>query len=358
MSTQQPLRVVLVVVALGLVPALLLAAFVAVGMGHRAMEARDFHMLYVAAVAAAHGRSPYPAHPSSLTWEGGAQSAYPYPPLMALLVAPLTLVSFHTAAVSWVLLSTASVALALWLLDVRDWRCYGAMCLWPSTLTAISVGTISPLLLLGVAATWRLRHRTGSAATTAALTVAAKLFLWPLIPWLWLTGRRMAAVTAALGSVAASLLAWWWLGFAGLRAYPSLLSRLTTVEAPIGYAPAWQLAGYAGIAIAAAACAVAVNRLRPGQRPKLQAATLSALVLTPILWLHYLVLLAAALPKRFSWLWLLPALLWLTPQQWSYGQAWRVALVGSVVALVAVLGGQVERRTVGISSSASAVKAH
>lgn len=325
-------------VSLGLVPALLIVSFVAVGVLPGAREALDFHVFYVAAKAVAHAHDPYPAHPASLTWSSGAQHAYAYPPLVAVLTAPLTLLSYNAAAALWVVLSAAAVGLALWLLDVRDWRCYGAVFLWPSTLTSISIGTVSPLLLLGVAAVWRLRNRWGAAGAVAALVVAAKLFLWPIVPWLWLTGRRSAAASAAVAAVVASVLAWWWIGFAGLRSYPALLARLTAVEAPFGYSPAWRLAGDVGLIVIALFLAALGLRLRHHERALLRLATLSALLLTPILWLHYLVLLAVALPRRFSPVWLVPVLLWLTPQQGAYGAAWRVALVTCVVALVAFLG--------------------
>src|SRR5581483_7342074 len=96
--------------------------------------------------------------------------------------------------------SAAAVPAALWLLGVRDWRCYGAAFLWPPVLSGVAIGTISPLLLLGVAACWRLRGRGGLVAA-AALTVAAKLFLLPLLVWLWVTGRRAVAVAALTAGV-------------------------------------------------------------------------------------------------------------------------------------------------------------
>jgi hypothetical protein len=345
---QPPFRFALTLVALGLVPALLLVAFAAAGVLPGVRETTDFRVFYIAAGAVAHGRSPYPEQVALLTWAGGAQHAYAYPPLFAALTAPFTLLSYHAAAVVWVLLSSAAVGLALWLLGVRDWRCYGAVFLWPSTLTAISIGTVSALLLLGVAAVWRLRDRWRAAGAVAALVVVTKLFLWPIVPWLWLTGRRKAAACAVVTAAVASVFAWWWIGFAGLRSYSTLLARLTTVEAPFGFAPAWHVAGYVGLTIAATVCAAVGFRLRFREQALLRVAALTALLLTPILWLHYLVLLVVALPRRFSWLWLVPALLWITPQQGAYGSTWRVALVASVVAMVGLLAGRTTEQPVAV----------
>jgi hypothetical protein len=353
---RKPAVQLLSLLMLAALPAALLAEFLAVA-GHPGLrEEVDFRIFFSAASAVAHGRDPYPAHLSGLTWAGAglAQRAYAYPPPVALLIAPLTLLSYHAAAVVWALVLAGAIGLALWLLDVRDWRCYGAVFLWPTTLTAISVGTVSPLLLLGVAATWRLRNRNASAATAAALTIAAKLFLWPILPWLWLTGRRLAAISALLIAIVASLLVWWWIGFAGLLSYPALLGRLTAAEASQGYAPAWHVAGYAGLAIAAVGCTAALWTLRGCERAALGAAALIALLLTPILWLHYLVLLAIALPKRFSWLWLTPIVLWFTPQQGAYGALWRVALVGTVIALIALFSTRERRPAAASLASPSA----
>jgi hypothetical protein len=320
------------------IPAFLLIGFLAVAFRSGVNEMIDFRVFYDAARVYVHGGNPYPAHPGALTWEGTAQQSYAYPPLVAAAVIPLAQLPYHLAAIIWAVLSAIAVALALWLLDVRDWRCYGAIYLWPSTLTGISIGTISPLLLLGLALVWRFRDRMTVVSATAALTVSAKLFVWPVLVWLWLTGRRIAALVATAAAVVAVLVAWWWIGFAGIESYAALLRRLTEVEAPYGYAPAWHLAGVIGIAVVAVGCAAVAYLLRGRERQAFGAVALTSLLLTPILWLHYLVLLAAALPKRFSAVWLAPTVLWLTPQ-FSNGDAWRIALVTVVIMVVAFRSG-------------------
>jgi hypothetical protein len=50
-------------------------------------------------------------------------------------------------------------------------------------------------------------------------------------------------------------------------------------------------------------------------------------VLSPIVWLHYLVLLfvpVAILRPKLSWPWLVPVLLWVTPYEQSFGTPARI----------------------------------
>jgi alpha-1,2-mannosyltransferase len=237
----------------------------------------------------------------------------------------------------FVVASAAAVAAALWLFDVRDWRCYGAVFLWPAVLTAVSIGTLTPLLLLGVAVVWRYRNTLGIAALAAAAVIAAKLFLWPVVVWLWATGRRGTAAAAVALAVAASAACWAWIRFAGMTGYPNLLHRITEVEAPYGYGAAWIVGGALLVAGLSFAFLVLCGVLRRDDRVLFSVAIVAALVLTPILWLHYLCLLAAPVAlvrPRFSPVWVVPAVLWLTPQQQAFESPWRIAAVFLVLAAV------------------------
>ena len=63
----------------------------------------------------------------------------------------------------------------------------------------------------------------------------------------------------------------------------------------------------------------------------------ASLLLTPILWLHYFVLVFLPLAlfyKRFTPVWLVPLAFWLTPFQESGGEIWRIVLVWLILALV------------------------
>jgi hypothetical protein len=82
-----------------------------------------------------------------------------------------------------------------------------------------------------------------------------------------------------------------------------------------------------------------------GDRRAFAVAVIASLLTTPILWLHYLLLLyvpIALYRPRLSGLWFLPVLLWVTPATHSHGTVWRIVLALVVVAVVAV-------RTVGSS---------
>lgn len=281
--------------------------------------------------------SPYPPHPEALSWQTGAQHSYVYPPGVAALATPLRLLPYWAAAVVWVFVAALAVALALRLLDVRDWRCYGAVFLWLPTLTAISIGTLTPLLLLAVAAAYRWRDRLWLVAAAVAFAVTAKLFLWPLLVWLWFTGRRVGATVAVALSVASSLLGWWWIGFAGFDSYPRLLRHLATIEGPMSYAPLGRFGTAFALVVVVAVSIPLLVWVRGDERARLGFAVAISLLATPILWLHYLLLVVVVAPKRLGIAWLLPLSLYATAQQGAYGDEWRSVLASAVVISVAAL---------------------
>jgi hypothetical protein len=64
----------------------------------------------------------------------------------------------------------------------------------------------------------------------------------------------------------------------------------------------------------------------------------AALALSPIVWLHYFVLLLvpiAIVRRTFGAIWLIPALFWITPYEEHFAQHWRIA-VGIAVAALAL----------------------
>ena len=75
---------------------------------------------------------------------------------------------------------------------MRDWRCYGIVYLWPPLLGGVSLGTLSPLLALAVAAGWRWRRSAPVLGATLTGAAVAKLFLWPLLV-LFAAGGRWRA---------------------------------------------------------------------------------------------------------------------------------------------------------------------
>ena len=157
------------------------------------------------------------------TWTGsGTTSATSTHRSWRSSIIPLSILPASVAASIWALLTFGFVAWSLWLLGVRDWRCYPVALLWPFTREAVEYGAIGPLLLLIVAFLWRYRDSTWGAATATASAVAAKLFLWPLALWLAFTGRiRTAGLSIAITLVLV-LVPWIAIGLRRTEAVPSV----------------------------------------------------------------------------------------------------------------------------------------
>jgi len=308
------------------------------------------------------GRSPY-VEPDAIEESPG--SPYVYPPVLALAVTPLSALPERVAdafvpGVLFSLLLVLAIVGALLLLDVRDWRCYPVALLYPVNVEAVEYGALGPVLLLLVAVAWRYRDRAGLAAGATAGAVVLKLFLWPLVVWLALTRRVRAAATALATAVALALVSWAVIGFSGITDYPRLLRELVELEGENSYS-AFAVLRAVGLpdlvaqaAVVAAGLVLLVLARRAagasGQielerdRRSLTLAIAAALVLTPILWLHYLSLLlvpiALARP-RLSLLWFAPLALtvfeWLDLYRgWPRGDGEALASVAAVVALVFV----------------------
>src|SRR5215475_121093 len=147
-------------------PFLLFAFVLAADVHFRGSSLGDWEIFRGAARSALHGRSPYPvADPAALLHN----DRFVYPPVTALLVSPLAALPDLAGRVVVLLLTLACVALALRLLSVRDWRCYGLALLTAPVLDTVSLGALSSVMLLGVAAAWRYRDRLYIAGPVVAL---------------------------------------------------------------------------------------------------------------------------------------------------------------------------------------------
>ena len=317
--------------------------------------AYDFRIFRAAGKAVLHGRSPYVAPTVHLLAQN---DRFVYPMPYAYIFVPFSLVNRAVGGVSFALLSTAAVLLSLRLLGVRDRRCFGIALLGVPVFDSLYLGTIGPLLLLLVAAAWRWRDSTWSGPLIAA-AAAAKLFLWPLLIWLIVT-RRLRA-TAAAGVTLAFIVAVWAVAdLKGLENYPKTVRVLNDVERWMSYSvqTLWSSLKLPGVSVllllvSVAAVGVVAASARDDRRSFALAVTAS-LVATPILWLHYLVLLLvpiALFRPRLSWLWAVPVALWVTPKSESAGSLWKIAVVLVAIVLVqlAVLA---RRRTPRLESAA------
>lgn len=321
--------------ALGLVPAVV-AAVCCASFVRRGVGEPDFGAFWLAARAVLHGHSPYAPLATLPPVPSRGFEAYGYPPLTAFLLAPLAALPFLAAKLVFLVVNLGALVLALRLLGVRDWRCYGVAFVSAPVVESLATGTLSLLLLLGVAAAWRYRERAVIVGILVAAAASAKLFLWPLWFWLVRTGRRRGAVIAVGACLASVLGLWAVIGFGGLGDYPQRLDRLTRLYGPHSYST-YALARVLGTgpghaaqamyAVGAIALALALGFVADDRRSLVALLGVSFLA-TPIFWPHYLVLLfvpVALASPRLTRAWVVPLLLWVNPTAWSTGHAWRIA---------------------------------
>jgi hypothetical protein len=331
-------------------PAIFLTVMLAGSLHHH--FAFDFHQFWQGGRDVIEGRSPYP--PASALPKGGDRSLgpvaiqdtfrFPYPAPAALAMAPFGALPFSVAAVLFILLSIGAIFLALRLLGVVDWRCYGLLFASIATLGAVRLGTFTPFLLLGLAVAWRFRDRKLVVACAVASIVLLKLFLWPLLIWLVLSRRvGSAALTVAI-VLTVGLASWAVIGFAGLSNYPELLSDLavsvqskgwSTVALGLSLGVSAAVAKLFTAVLAGAALALASRR----DVWSFSVAICASILLSPIVWLHYFLLLVAPLAIAFPTLapaWFIPLALWAWPFQETGEDVWKIAL--GLAVLIAVCG--------------------
>jgi MFS family permease len=319
----------------------LVLAYLAAGHG----GGGDFEIFRKAGNALLHGRSPYVRPTPELI---GSNDRFVYPTPFALPFVPFALLPEKVGAVVYLFLCVAAVLAALWLLGVRDRRCFGVALIGAPVYSAIGIGTIGPFLLLLLAIGWRYRHRR-IAGVPLALAAAAKLFVWPVLVWLVVT-RRWRGACGAIATLAGVLLVWLAIDPSGMRRYPETVRVLNEVERWKSYSPqtfALSL-GLSGteaealavlIALLTVAAIVVAARSR-GERHAFSLAIVGAVVATPILWLHYLILLLVPIAltrPRLSRVWFLPVVLWVSPHPESLGVIWRIAVVLATVVVIAVV---------------------
>lgn len=284
-------------------------------------------------------------YPTEEALNGDTRDYYVYPPVVAFAFAPLAAIPYAVAGVLYAFASVGVVLASLRIVGVRDWRCYAVLPFWMPVLQAVGLGTIAPFLALALAVAWRYRDRRFVGATALGLAIASKLFLWPIVFWLIATRRYRRAVETIGVSAAAIVIPWAMLGFRDLGEYPRLLRLLVHNEMPTSFSPT-ALAAMLGFAPAARVlqllCVLAVFALahrREGDRRAFSAAILAAIALSPLVWIHYYLLLIVPIGlavRRLSAVWLLPVLaFWVWPDNLS--SVWPVLWVSLVMAGVAVL---------------------
>jgi Glycosyltransferase family 87/Dolichyl-phosphate-mannose-protein mannosyltransferase len=312
--------------------------------------ANDLAVFLSGAGKVLHAASPY-AYAGDKT--------FAYPPFLAWVVAPLHPLSSSAAGLIWLVLSLAAVAAALWLLELRDWRCYALAGVFLFTRSSIELGTIEPVLLLAVAAAWRWRERVLQPALAVGVAIVLKLFLWPLAIWLALMHRGRAALGAVAVALGLAVVSWAAIGFAGLGDYGSVLRRLADDEATSSYSvvalgvrahlpltAARILSVLVALALLGAAAWTARDTRRSLRDRDVATLTLTlaaALAASPIVWVHYFLLLLVPLAlvrPRLSPLWFVPIAYYpLGVSTWPAGDARKLAI--ALVATLVILGAAV-----------------
>lgn len=291
-----------------LAPLVALAAIVVVFLP--LTRAYDVDVFLRAGAAAVRGLPVYPV-PGTPAVYSGSSFVYPYFtlwPFMLLAALPAAL----GTAVFFAISACAVVAACLLAADSGPWRAVLVLCT-AFTITGLQLGALSPLLFAGAVLLWRQRSRP-SAFLLAGPIVVCKLFLAPLLVWL-LLARRFRALAWASASTIVVLGVGFILGPMDAGQYLRILSQLGAHEARSGFgligalmnaglamstAQAWALA----LTLAVLLAAHRHHRRTRDERVLFCAGLAAALLLTPVLWSHYLVLVLAGLlaydaPRRW-----------------------------------------------------------
>lgn len=256
-------------------------------------------------------------------------------PIAAVLpVVPLTVVGSEAADWIATIVVLMTLVATLLVLGVRDWRIYGLTLLWPSVIDAYQTANASLPLVLLVAIAWRWRDRAVVAGAAIGAGMAVKFFLWPLVVWLAATRRFLAAAVAcgvALGSVLLMV------PFTDVTEYVRLLQKLRRTFEPDSYTLFAVLNDLGVPDTIARAVPVALGLVvlaLAWRRRSLTLAIAAALILSPIAWRHFYVLLIVPLAlarPRLDVLWFLPLGMWIGDGTFN-GDTWQTAGVLAIAA--------------------------
>jgi hypothetical protein len=310
--------------------------------------AYDFnHFYWPAGDRVRHGLSPY-IYGDWFPSETKVGFVYPAP--TALVFAAVATVPREVGEVLFTALSLAGPLLALRLLCVSDWRPYALVLLWPPIINGWQAANLSMMLVVGVAALWRYRARFAVSGLLLGLMISLKVFLWPIGLFFLATRRYSALASAAVTVVVVNGVAWLAVGLDEIPRYRATVESFSHLREHAGFSVVGFVEALGGGRVAAYAVVVILVSLAGtacvvlGRRRKEQSAFVlsvaACLLATPIMWLHYLVLLIVPLALRYPRLhplWALP-LIWFSvratgPATWQVG----VVLVLSTILIAAAL---------------------
>ncbi len=303
--------------------------------------AQDFSLAYY---PAAHrlllGGNPYSVTHGAVI----AGAAFVYPALSAVVLAPFALVGVGLSDHLYTLLCFVLVPGTLWTLQVRDWRVYGVSLLWYPVIIGWQGENISVLLAFLVALAWRHRDRPVVAGLVVAAAVSLKPIVWPLGLWLLVTRRWRASGWALLFGIVLNLVAWSIVGLGELHTYLHLSAvdtdalwrggySLLAAAHHLGFGRSVGEAALLGAAAAVALMLLDAGLRRRSDRETMVLAVALMLIASPLLWIHYFVLLLVPLAicrPRFCALWAVPLAMWLLPPATTV-DGWQLALAWVVV---------------------------
>ncbi|HET8976892.1 MAG TPA: glycosyltransferase family 87 protein [Solirubrobacteraceae bacterium] len=309
--------------------------------GNAAVDFR--HSFWIAGWRTLHGFDPY-------RWtraQTAAGASFPYPAPAAVLFALWALLPSFSAGIIATAACVLAVPAALRILDVRDWRIYGAAALWSPVIVGWQTANLTLPILVGLALLWRWRGRPWAVATLVAGLICLKPILAPLWLWLVVTGRHRAAGSALVMGIVLNTVAWSILGWRELGAWWRLLHRQGGLRDATGYSLT-ALTTHLGLERAAGVVlillcgllltAIAARAHGPAREVRaLSAAVLLTIVISPQIDLHYLALLAVPLAltdRRLGWAWLAPLVLWPCPA--TAAATWQIVLWWAVLTALAV----------------------
>lgn len=246
-------------------------------------------------------------------------------PVSAVLFAPLSLLPYSMATLVFVLFCIGSVGLTLAVLNVRDWRIYCVVFMWPFVMLGWVLGNVELPMALGLALAWRYRNRPGIVGVVVAILISVKFIVFPIALWLFATRRYAALARTVLWGLVINLVAWAIVGFGEIKRYLALLPAVARVArwrgtGVISLCVHLRASPFLSEAIALSiAVLLAVVCLQAGREgadlSALALAILICLVATPIMEPHYYTLLVVPLAiarPRFGAIWGVPLLLWLS----------------------------------------------
>lgn len=262
----------------------------------------DFLVFYSAAVAVLHHNSPYPALGSSAIYSG---SSFVYPYLTAWLFIPLTIFDRNQAELLYVGVSLIALVAGLRLMGVKRHSHVLLFLLASATIVSWQIGTLNPLFVFGIGFAWRFRSRPVTLGVVIAILGFAKLFLLPIVFWLLLSKRYKAFAVACVSIITIGC-ASFVLSPLSIWNYLRLLSTLARHEGVVGYSTSALLRTvglgvYPSDVIVLILAALVIFYFRRhsaadhDEKLLVGGFVISALVVTPIMWVSYLPLFGVAL---------------------------------------------------------------